>query len=128
MRAHLLLSGLLAGGLACGATPALAYFDHYLSGTVIASMNEAESNSFSAAVRQTLANTPDKASSRWTSPPVPRRQPVEATLVPVRSKSDQGQDCRELRADLRRGSAVEQWSAWFCKQPDGQWKSRKVRK
>ncbi|MBY4899143.1 hypothetical protein [Cupriavidus sp. AU9028] len=106
--------------------PAAAYFDSYLSTTIIGTLTPVQARSFSDAVGRTLVKTEDGASQRWQSPAGEKGQPVQATLTPVRSKTDKGQECRQIRGQLRRGTSSEQWMAWFCKQPDGKWKSREV--
>ncbi|CAG2132609.1 RT0821/Lpp0805 family surface protein [Cupriavidus numazuensis] len=107
-------------------TPARAYFDSYLSGTIIGKMSKDEAASFAKSVRKALNDTADGQSISWEFPATGKRLPVEGTLTPVTTKTDQGQSCRRLKTDLKRGSAEEHWAGWFCKQKDGQWKSRHV--
>lgn len=108
------------------AAPAQAYFDNYLSGTIIGKMNNDEATSFAKSVRKALNDTADGQSIAWEFPASGKRLPVQGTLTPVTSKTDQGQSCRRLKTDLKRGTAEEHWSGWFCKQKDGKWKSRQV--
>ncbi len=108
------------------AAPAQAYFDNYLSGTIIGKLNKDEAASFAKSIGKALNDTADGQSISWEFPASGKRLPVEGTLTPLTSKTDQGQSCRRLKTDLKRGTAEEHWSGWFCKQKDGQWKSRQV--
>ncbi|WP_042878303.1 RT0821/Lpp0805 family surface protein [Cupriavidus necator] len=108
------------------AAPAQAYFDNYLSGTIIGTMNEKEGTSFAKSVRKALNDTADGQAVEWTYPAAGRRQQIDGTITPIESKTDKGQPCRRVKSDLKRGSAEEHWNGWFCKQPSGQWKSRHV--
>ncbi|MDF3837218.1 RT0821/Lpp0805 family surface protein [Cupriavidus basilensis] len=121
----------LRHALACtvllgSATSALAYFDHFLSGTIIGTMSQKEAASYAQTVKKAITATPEGETLQWTFAAAGRRQQIDATVTPVRSKTDQGQSCRQLKTELKRGSDQENWSGWFCKQSDGQWKSRKV--
>jgi surface antigen len=108
------------------AAPAQAYFDNYLSGTIIGRLNKDEAASFAKSIGKALNETADGQSVAWEFPASGKRLPVEGTLTPVTSKTDQGQSCRRLKTDLKRGTAEEHWSGWFCKQKDGKWRSRQV--
>ncbi|MFS8974693.1 RT0821/Lpp0805 family surface protein [Cupriavidus necator] len=108
------------------AAPAQAYFDNYLTGTIIGTMNDKEGQSFARSVRTALNDTADGQAVAWTFPAAGRRQQIDGTITPVESKTDKGQPCRRLKSDLKRGSSEEHWNGWFCKQPNGQWKSRHV--
>ena len=120
------LRAAFAGALLFGAAPAQAYFDNYLSGTIIGTLNEKEGASLAKSVRTALNDTADGQSVAWTYPAAARRQQIDGTITPIESKTDKGQPCRRLKSDLKRGSAEEHWSGWFCKQSNGQWKSRHV--
>lgn len=115
-----------AAAALCMSGQAQAYFDSYLSTTIIGTLTPVQAKSFSDAVGRTLVKTADGASLQWQSPAGEKGQPVRATLTPVRTKTDKGQQCREVKGLLRRGGSSEQWIAWFCRQPDGKWKSREV--
>jgi len=108
------------------ATPARAYFDNYLSGTIIGTMSKEEAASFAKSLRQALNDSADGQKVEWSFPAAGKRQAVDGTIEPVASKTDQGQSCRQIKTDLKRGSAEEHWRGWFCKQSNGQWKSRQV--
>lgn len=108
------------------ASPAFAYFDNFVHNIVVGSMNKAEAASFAKAVLKVLTDGEDGAPSAWSAPARRGREAVEASITPLRSKTDQGQSCRRLKAELTRGSSHDEWTGWFCKQADGRWKSRKV--
>ncbi|AQV97664.1 hypothetical protein BJN34_27760 [Cupriavidus necator] len=112
--------------LLAAAAPAQAYFDNYLTGTIIGTLNDKEGASLAKSVRKALNDTADGQAVEWTFPAAGRRQQIDGTITPVESKTDKGQSCRRLKSDLKRGSAEEHWNGWFCKQPNGQWKSRQV--
>ncbi|WP_420996889.1 hypothetical protein ACKI2N_028600 [Cupriavidus sp. 30B13] len=108
------------------ATPALAYFDTFINSTVIGKMNQQESASLAKRVREVLDTGADGATAQWNYPATKGRRAIDGTLTPVRSKTDQGQSCRQLRTQLKRDGLEDNWTGWFCKQSDGRWKSRKV--
>jgi len=107
--------------------PALAYFDNYLTSTIVGTMNKKESTSFMQTLGKTLNEAPDGQAASWTYPAEGKRQQLDGTLTPLVTRTDAGQKCRRLKTELKRGTAEEHWTGWFCKQPDGQWKSRQVK-
>jgi len=106
--------------------PALAYFDTFVNNTVMGSMNQAESAAFAKAMRQVLDEGQDGTPAPWSVGASKGRAAITGSITPVRTKTDQGQQCRQIRTELERGTNHDQWSNWFCKQPDGRWRSRKV--
>ena len=122
----------LAASLGCAlllgtaAQPAFAYFENYLSGSIIGTLTQKEAASLQKSVRQALVDTEDNKAVEWHYPAEGRRQAVDGTITPVATKTDKGQTCRQLKSDLKRGSATEAWSGWFCKQSNGTWKARHV--
>ncbi|WP_423198592.1 MULTISPECIES: RT0821/Lpp0805 family surface protein [unclassified Cupriavidus] len=121
-----LCAGLVPSLMLIASAPAQAYFDHYLSGSIVGTLNQKEAASLKKMVRQALVDTADNTPVEWNYPAEGRRQAIHGTIVPVQSKTDKGQPCRRLKSDLNRGSATESWSGWFCKQSNGQWKARQV--
>lgn len=121
-----LLAGLVPTMMLGASAPALAYFDHYLSGSIVGTLNQKEAASLQKIVRKALVDTADDTAVEWHYPAEGRRQAVDGTITPVQSKTDKGQPCRRLKSELKRGSATEAWSGWFCKQSNGQWKARQV--
>lgn len=121
-----LLAGLLPTLMLGVSAPALAYFDNYLSGSIIGTLNQKEAAALQQVVRKALVDTADDTAVEWHYPAEGRRQAIDGTITPVQSKTDKGQSCRRLKSDLKRGSASEAWSGWFCKQSNGQWKARQV--
>ncbi|RZT31305.1 RT0821/Lpp0805 family surface protein [Cupriavidus agavae] len=117
----------LAGALLVAASPsAFAYFENYLSGSIVGTLNQKEAASLQKSVRQALVDTEDNKIVEWHYPAQGRRQAVDGTISPVETREDKGQQCRRLKSDLKRGSATEAWSGWFCKQSNGTWKARHV--
>lgn len=116
----------LAAMLAVATHPAHAYLQNYMTNTVVGSMTEAEAKSFSQAAGKALADTADGDTMEWTSPTQGKGEPVHATIKALESKTDQGQPCRKMTTELKRGTSEERWTGWFCKQANGHWKSRKV--
>ncbi|WP_227460954.1 RT0821/Lpp0805 family surface protein [Cupriavidus pauculus] len=108
------------------AQPAFAYFENYLSGSIVGTLTQKEAASLQKAVRTALKDTEDNKVVEWHYPAEGRRQAVDGTISPVATKTDNGQTCRRLKSELQRGSATEAWSGWFCKQSDGTWKARHV--
>ncbi|KJK24338.1 hypothetical protein UB46_11180 [Burkholderiaceae bacterium 16] len=122
----LLHTTLLSAALLAPAAPAFAYLDTFIHGTVIGTMSQKESAAFAQNVRNVLRNGADGAMVSWTAPPEGKRKPIEGQLTPLRSKTDKGQPCRQLKAQLKRGDQEDNWTGWFCKQSDGRWRSRPV--
>ncbi|WP_019450807.1 RT0821/Lpp0805 family surface protein [Cupriavidus sp. BIS7] len=124
---RLALVATVASALLFGAAqPALAYFDNYLSGSIVGTLTKKEAASLQQAVRKALNETEDNQSVEWHYPAEGRRQAVDGTISPIATKTDKGQSCRRLKSELQRGGATEAWSGWFCKQADGKWKARQV--
>ncbi len=121
----------VAGTLGCAlllgsAQPAFAYFQNYLSGSIIGTLTQKEAASLQKSVGKALNDTEDNKVVEWHYPAEGRRQAVDGTISPIATKTDKGQNCRRLKSDLKRGSATEAWSGWFCKQSNGTWKARHV--
>jgi len=108
------------------AQPAFAYFQTYLSGSIVGTLTQKEAASLQKSVRKALDDTEDNQTVEWHYPAEARRQAADGTITPVATKTDKGQKCRRLKSDLKRGSATEAWSGWFCKQSNGTWKARHV--
>ncbi|MBY4947905.1 hypothetical protein K6V92_14900 [Cupriavidus respiraculi] len=111
---------------AIASAPAHAFLRNYMRNTVVGSMTVAEANAFSEAAGKALADTADGDTMEWTSPNPGRRDPIHATITALESRTDRGQPCRRMTTELRRGTSEERWTGWFCKQADGEWKSRRV--
>lgn len=107
-------------------SPAIAYFDHYMTGTVAGSLSQTEAESFTTAFREMLASVPDGEQRLWRMPARAGQAEVVATIRMTRTVTDQGQKCRQVRTSMERGSNKDQWTGWHCQQSNGEWKSRKV--
>lgn len=112
--------------LFAAAAPSFAYFRNVLASTIIGSMSPTELKSFTKAIGDVLKSTADNAPAQWTSPARGKQPAIDATITPLESKTDAGQSCRRLQSELARGSSKEQWTAWLCKQPSGEWKLRRL--
>ena len=112
--------------LFASATPSFAYFRNVLASTIIGSMSPTELKSFTKAIGDVLKSTADNTPAQWTSPARGKLAAVDATITPLETKTDAGQSCRRLQSELTRGSSKEQWTAWLCKQPSGEWKLRQL--
>jgi len=116
----------LAALLVAASPSAFAYFENYLSGSIIGTLTQKEAASLQKSVRTALVDTEDNKAVEWHYPAENRRQAVDGTISPVETRTDKGQTCRRLKSELKRGSATEAWSGWFCKQSNGTWKARHV--
>jgi len=108
-------------------TPAHAYFDYYLNGTIIGSLSKEQSSAFAKTFRDTLAHSPDGQSVSFSLPADKRGKATEGTLTIVQSKMDGSQQCRKMRSEMRQEQRSEKWEGWYCKQASGQWKGRAVK-
>lgn len=117
---------LASAALLASATPSFAYFRNVLASTIIGSMSPTELKSFTKAVGDALVNTADNTPAQWTWPAKGKQAAIDATITPLESKTDGGQSCRRLQSELTRGTSKEQWTAWLCKQPSGEWKLRRL--
>ncbi|EHP38084.1 hypothetical protein OR16_39009 [Cupriavidus basilensis OR16] len=122
----LLRTALVCAALLAPAAPAFAYLDTFIHGTVIGTMSQKESASLVQSVGKVLNEGTDGTMASWTSPAESKRKPIEGQLTPLRSKTDKGQACRQLKMELKRADQEDNWTGWFCKQNDGRWRSRKV--
>lgn len=127
------LRQLFRASLACApllalapASPAFAYFDNFINSTVVGKMNQKESASLAQHVRKVLDTGADGAAVPWNYPATRGRRAIEGSITPLRTKTDQGQSCRQLRTQRQRDGLEDNWTSWFCKQGDGSWKSRRV--
>lgn len=109
------------------AAPALAYFDHYLAGTVVGTLTQDQLAVLTDVFHRTLEEGTDGMRMPFRLPPDARQRHVEGSFTPLRSLRDQGDPCRQLRSEFRRAGESEAWTGWYCKGKDGDWKSRKVR-
>lgn len=114
----------LAGSMSAG--PAVAYFDHYLGGTVVGTLTQDQLAVLTDVFRKTLEQGADGVRVPFTLPPDARQRRVEGSFTPLRSRQDRGDRCRQLRSEFRRAGETEAWTGWYCKEKDGNWKSRKL--
>ncbi|MGY8527458.1 hypothetical protein [Paracidovorax citrulli] len=106
--------------------PTLAFFDHYLSGTIVGTLSKEQSGALLGVFRETLEQAPDGTPVTFRLPADGGKRQVDGTFTPLRTLEDQGDRCRQLRSELRRTGESESWTGWYCKDKDGSWKSRKL--
>ena len=63
------------------ATPAHAYFDNYLTGTIIGTLNDKEAQSLAKSVRKALNDTADGQAVEWTYPAAGKRQQIDGNVA-----------------------------------------------
>ncbi|WP_439685855.1 Surface antigen domain-containing protein [Cupriavidus oxalaticus] len=118
-------AGACLAGLAPAGT-AIAYFDHYLAGTVVGTLTQKQLDVLTDVFRRTLEQGADGARVPFTLPPDTRERKVEGAFTPLRSRQDHGDRCRQLHSEFRRAGVSESWTGWYCKEKGGDWKSRKL--
>ncbi len=121
-----LAHALVGAALLAAATPSFAYFRNVLASTIIGSMSQTELKSFTKAIGDALKTTADNTPAQRTWPAKGKQPAIDATITPLETRTDAGQSCRRLQSELTRGSSKEQWTAWLCKQPSGEWKLRRL--
>ncbi|WP_171514509.1 RT0821/Lpp0805 family surface protein [Cupriavidus necator] len=89
-------------------------------------MNKAEKDELLRAINTLLDNGKDRTAAPWNYPAKGSRKEIKGTLTPLKTKTDQGQSCRQLNVRLQRAQQSGNWTGWFCKQSDGRWLSRSV--
>ncbi|WP_042884950.1 hypothetical protein [Cupriavidus necator] len=125
LRALACLAACIAGAMSSG--PALAYFDHYLGGTIVGTLTPAQVTALTDVFRRTLEQGADGTRVAFRLPPDARERQVEGSFTPMHSRHDRGDRCRQLRSEFRRAGETEAWTGWYCKEKNGEWKSRKLR-
>lgn len=116
-----------AAGIAAAvsAWPAWGYFDHYLSGTIVGTLGQAQLNSAWDVFGKTMDQSADGASVAFSLPADQRHRAVEGSFTPLQTRTDRGDACRQVRSEFRRAGQSESWTGWYCKEQGG-WKSRKL--
>jgi surface antigen len=114
--------------LACvTAVPAYAQtYQGYAERSILGTLSTQELRSVETAAIGVLDHAPDGKATKWTSPTESDRATIVGTLEPLRTRKDQGESCRLLKSTLVRQGETEAWSFWFCKNAEGNWKSRPV--
>lgn len=119
-------AAMLAGAMPAG--PAVAYFDHYLGGTIVGTLTQDQLTALTDVFRRTLEQGADGARMPFRLPPDTRERQVEGSFTALQSRRDHGDRCRQLRSEFRRAGETEAWTGWYCKEKDGNWRSRKLPK
>ncbi len=108
--------------LVMATSPAHAYFDYFLSNTVIGTLQKDEVPQYIHLYKDALANLPDGGTAPVHFPAINRRPAIDGTLTLERSRNEKGHKCRRVRSDLTQAGRKERWAGWFCQTPDGDWK------
>lgn len=116
-----------AVALACVALQAHAYFDNFLSGTLVGTLNEEQVGVLVETFRATLADAADGSSVMLQLPPDKAGKVTEGTLTPVKTATVRGERCRQIRSNLRQGERKERWTGWYCQQANGEWKRTAIK-
>lgn len=107
---------------------AVAYFDHYLAGTIVGTLTKSQLEVLTGVFRKTLEQGADGVRVPFTLPPDTRQRQVEGAFTPLSTRQDRGDRCRQLHSEFRRAGESENWTGWYCREKNGDWKSRKLRK
>ncbi|WP_230625954.1 hypothetical protein [Cupriavidus necator] len=75
LRALACLAACMAGAMSAG--PAVAYFDHYLGGTIVGTLTPAQVTALTDVFRRTLEQGADRTRLAFRLPPDARKRPVE---------------------------------------------------
>ena len=96
----------------------------YLNHSIIVNIPKADLPSFRAAVNQALNDSADGQTTHWTSSAQRGHAPVSVALTPSQTTQTQKADrCRMLQGRFTQSGGKEDWSFWFCRQPEGNWKA-----
>lgn len=110
--------------LAAWAMPALAFFDHYLSNTIVGQLSRAQTETLVAIWHQALSEKGDGESTEFQLAADRDARATEGTMTPVKTTVDGDQRCRQVRSEFRQAGRQEKWSNWYCRQGDGPWRVR----
>ncbi|SDB97889.1 hypothetical protein SAMN05216345_10111 [Cupriavidus sp. YR651] len=113
--------------LAALAWPAFAYFDHFLNGTIIGTLNKEQFAALKQTFNSTLSDTEDGRSVPFSLPATAGGKATEGTFTPLKTKTDKGDRCRKIRSDLRQTGKSERWTGWYCQQKEGDWQKRLIK-
>lgn len=106
---------------------ASAYVDHFLHGTILGTLSRSQADTFIRTFKEVLSDTPDGGKVSLQIPADGRRAAIEGSLTLQRTKVENGERCRQMRTEVKRGSQKEGWVGWFCKQANGEWKAKRGR-
>lgn len=105
------------------AWPAQAYFDHFLNGTIIGTLDKDQTAELISAFGKAMSESDDGKSTPFHLPPNAKGRATDGTFTPLKTRTENDQRCRKVRSELRQpGRQPERWTGWYCQQPDGEWK------
>lgn len=115
--------GLCTAALLAAAWPAHAYYDHFLSGTIIGTLGKDQTAELTTAFGKTMTESDDGKSVPFHLSPNAKGKATDGTFTPLKTRTENGLRCRKVRSELRQpGRQSERWTGWYCQQPDGEWK------
>lgn len=115
--------GLCAAALFGLAGPAHAYFDNFLSNTIVGTLNKDQVAELRTTFSKTLSESADGTRVPFQLAPDARGRTTDGAFTPLKTKDEKGQRCRKIRSEFRQqGRQPERWTAWYCQQPGGDWK------
>lgn len=104
------------------AAPAHGYFEHFLQGTIVGTLDKNQTAALMSTFGKTLSESPDGASVPFQLPADARGRTTEGTFTPLTTRTENGQRCRKIRSELSRAGKSERWLGWYCQQANGEWK------
>ena len=111
-----------AAVLIASALPAHAYFDNYLSSTIVGTLAKQQMATLRGVFNQTLSESEDGATVPFSLPAEGRSKATEGTFTPVTTRTENAKRCRKIRSELRQNGRSERWEGWYCQEADGNWK------
>lgn len=115
--------GLCAAAWLLAAWPAHAYFDHFLNGTIVGTLNKDQMGELVTTFGKTMNDSPDGEAVPFKLSPNAKGVVTEGTIKPVKTRDEAGKRCRQVQSELKQaGRQPERWKGWYCQQGDGSWK------
>ncbi|MCA3187682.1 hypothetical protein [Cupriavidus sp.] len=123
--------GLCAAALLAVAWPAQAYFDHFLNGTIVGTLDKDQATELRTAFGKAMTDADDGASVPFhldASTSNAKSKATDGTFTPLKTRTENGQRCRKVRSELKQpGRQPERWTGWYCQQPDSTWKKTMIK-
>ena len=122
--------GLCAAVLLAAAWPAYAYYDHFLSGTIIGTLDKDQTAELTTQFGKALSESDDGKSVPFHLDPSAnaKSKATDGTFTPLKTRTESGQRCRKVRSELRQaGRQPERWTGWYCQQSGGDWKKTMIK-
>ncbi|WP_454764793.1 hypothetical protein [Cupriavidus campinensis] len=114
-------------GLCAVAWQAHAYFDNFLSGTIVGRLSRDQTVTLADIYRKALTENDDGASTVFRLPADKDAKAAEGTMTPVKTTVKGDQRCRKVRSEFRQTGKSEKWTGWYCRKGDGDWRRTQVK-